>query len=166
MKSPLKPLVSVAGLLFLCALAYLFVSIPAKAKPVEAVGAPSILVGSFHAHDRHTVETGGVLPPHKENIRQRAFLNLHTKALDCSVCHLAASGASIVKLKDGKLALARSAASTEPLTEKDPGVTRTATGKRCAECHKRGNPLITGNYYGAKLRVLEDLSVFRYLEGD
>ncbi|TAL17761.1 hypothetical protein EPN96_04350 [bacterium] len=163
MKSPLKPFVSVAGFLSLCATAYLFVSIPAKAKPVEIKGAEAASVGSFHVHDRHGVEAGGAQPPHKENVRLRAFLNLHIKALDCSVCHLAASGASIIKLKDGKLALARG---VEPLTENDPGVTKITLGKRCEECHKRGSPLLTGNYYGAKLRVLEDLSVFRYLEGN
>jgi hypothetical protein len=163
---PLRTLVSVASVLLLCVLAYLYSSIPARAKPAEEIVAGSEVVGSFHAHDRQETDIGGAVPPHKENKKIRAFLNLHVKALDCSACHLLAPGARVEKLKDGKLALVRSSGAAEPLAEKDPGVTRSASGKRCAECHSRGNPLLTANYSGAKLRVLEDLSVLRYLESN
>lgn len=162
----MRALASLAAVLFLFAMAWVFLSIPAKARVIAEEAPSKTKIGSFHVHDRHDIDTGGVIPPHKENKRLRAFLNLHVAALDCSVCHLSAAGARVEKLKNGKLGLVGSMGAAGPLSEKDPGTIKLALGKRCGECHKRGSPLLTSNYFGARLRVLEDLSILRYLGED
>ncbi len=116
-------------------------------------------------------------PPHL-----RAFLNLHRRALDCGVCHLAGRGLSVRRFRGdravtadtladgagGRLyAAARGPNGWRPVDAPGGGVRLDAAGPACRSCHRRGSPLLAqpGLYDPYRRRLLEDLAVLPRLPG-
>lgn len=119
--------------------------------------------------------------PHSRSRRVRAFLNLHQEYLDCGVCHLSGGGLQVRRFRGeeavtdeslpdapgGRLYAARPTGSgwSRALAPGD-GVAFRKAGPPCAECHRRGSPLLHGHglYDAYRRRVLEDLAVLRRFE--
>ncbi|MBE0616584.1 MAG: hypothetical protein IH608_01485 [Proteobacteria bacterium] len=192
MASPfLRPAVS-ALLLGLCLWAgWSYVDLPDRAPAAAAPAQPAAVDGeiSFHAPQRYEVPVpagAGQSPcqdchglfPHGRSPGRRAFLNLHTPAMDCGACHLAGATVAVRRFREGE------AVTRESLTAGEGGRlyaarregerwTRVLTaggseqfrpvGPRCTECHRRGSTFLAGEglYDPYRRRVLEDLAVLR-----
>ncbi|TLN09906.1 hypothetical protein FDZ71_09535, partial [bacterium] len=115
-----KIIASALAAVVLSGAGYLFAGAPSRVKPRDASILPTETIASFHVKDR-AQQVGELRAPHSQNAEKRGFLNLHDKALDCSVCHLEKAGASVGKGGDGKLALL---AAGSVVTEKDAGAVK------------------------------------------
>ena len=73
--------------------------------------------------------------------------------------------ASVERLESGRLALTRKVRDGlwAEVLESDDDVAKRKTPLDCKTCHRRRSQILDGLYSGPKLRVLEDLSVLRYL---
>lgn len=179
------------GALLLAAWAYL--KAPERFRPppaAEGSGSGPVL-GLFHESVREKLLPigggGGCGACHGEaaHIRSaevRAFLNLHRVALDCGVCHLTGAAVAIRRFRDGHavtqetlasgvggrlFAARREGTAWVPIARPGDGVRLRPEGPPCGECHRRGSPLLGGDglYDPYRRRVLEDLSVMRWLGG-
>lgn len=122
--------------------------------------------------------------PHRAAPGTRAFLNLHVVTLDCGACHLGGRGVGVRRFRGDEAVTRRTLGQSSPSAPPDrlyaarpagtgwervdrPGgpVRFRARGPACRECHRRGSPwlAVDGLYDAYRRRVLEDLSVFRWL---
>ncbi len=144
----------------------------------------------FHAEVVPLLPEGGDGPclrchpaaAHRSPPNLRAFLNLHRRALDCGVCHLAGRGLSVRRFRDGRAvtadtladaaggrlyAAARGPDGWRPVDAPGDGARLDVDGPACRSCHRRGSPLLAqpGLYDPYRRRLLEDLSVLPRLSG-
>jgi hypothetical protein len=90
--------------------------------------------------------------------------------MDCGTCHLRAAALSYRRLPEagGHIAVGRGeadrwAAATWP---EEAGGFR-ARGPGCAECHRRGSPMLSSGLYDAyRQRILEELSLLFRLRAE
>jgi len=119
--------------------------------------------------------------PHYLNRETRGLLNLHTRALDCGVCHLDGKNVKIRRFRGdvaltaktladggsiGRIFLARKDKKGLVKTVKPGnGIVLKTGGKKCKYCHQRRSPFfeVEGLYDPYKVRVLEDLKIFHKL---
>lgn len=119
--------------------------------------------------------------PHYMNRETRGLLNLHTRALDCGVCHLYGKSVEIRRFRGdvaltaktltdggplGKIFIARKNKNALVKTVKPGnGIVLKAAGKKCKDCHRRKSPFfeVGGLYDPYRVRVLEDLKIFHRL---
>jgi len=120
--------------------------------------------------------------PHYMDRETRGLLNLHTRALDCGVCHLDGKNLRIRRFRGDVALTAKTLTDGGPLgrifvARKDknglvktvkPGddiVLKTA-GRKCKYCHQRRSPFfeVEGLYDPYKVRVLEDLKIIHRLD--
>lgn len=149
-------------------------------------GAPSYHVFERVAADvregpAHCASCHGPVP-HTRSRSIRAFLNLHQEYLDCGVCHLTGPGLQVRRFRGdeavtdetlphgagGRLYAARLSGPAWLRTlAPGAGVALRHAGPPCAECHRRGSPLLQGDglYDPYRRRVLEDLVVLHRIQG-
>lgn len=110
--------------------------------------------------------------PHGANRRLAAFLNLHSRALDCTGCH--AQGVFTLSRDQATgfiFAFAGGVPVKPPLLEGrthslGQGLTFALRPQPCGECHRRGSRLLAtpGLYDEYRRRLLEDLDVLPAVE--
>lgn len=169
-----------------------YLGIPHRVRPAEPPRRETALpIRAYHEPHRFQVEPDASgpqspclgchpNPPHWRSPVYRAFLNLHLSALDCGVCHLAGAPVSVRRFRGEEVVTRDSLPAGEGgrlyaavgagkgwsrVLEAGPGVRFAARGPRCAQCHRRGSPLLAaeGLYDAYRRRVLEDLAVLRHL---
>lgn len=134
---------------------------------LENTPTPAVISNCLECH---------TISPHVSDKRTRAFLNLHSRALDCTICHL---GGKLVYGELPKpgiepeelLVTVLGAGGNMP----PPVEVEEATGKHlaapparfnpkgpsCKRCHRRGSTILRalGRYEGYRRRILEDLEI-------
>lgn len=101
--------------------------------------------------------------PHRGSTPSGAFLNLHTRSLRCGVCHLAGPGLTLRRVAGGGDDFAVGAtggAGWAPVDLPGPGAALRPAGPSCPACHRRGSPVLSGEWFDPYRRhLLEDLSL-------
>ena len=166
------------GALLLAAAAYLSL-------PYGLGGAPKTEPGrtfagaAYHASDQASAKAPDALEPgscsgchggapHGRRRGTRAFLNLHVRALDCGVCHLAGPELGFQRAPGGQgkiFAARRMDGQGKTVIAAGGGVDFRRTGPACVDCHRRGSALLAGLYDDYRRRLLEELSVLYRLRG-
>lgn len=181
--------VSLLGLGLWSAWAYGTISRQTPVPPALPAPPKSTGPAGYHAYDRAVLPSNGDpgycslchgRMPHGRS-SNRAFLNLHTGVLDCGVCHLTGREVGVRRFRDalvvtnetlatgsgGRLFAAnKREGDWKVVVKPGDGVRLLAEGGPCDSCHRRGSPLLAaeGLYDPYRRRVLEDLSVLRWLE--
>jgi hypothetical protein len=191
---PLRTITSATLALVLAALLGTFYYAESFAPPVaDESEAPSGVVMPFHALERlENAPTEGTTSncsqchssaPHVKDKRIRAFLNLHLRVLDCSICHLGGGNVEYVDLvkpnsqdPEDKLVTAVLKGSGVPSEVRvdetsnahslQPPRLFKAKGVSCKSCHRRGSTTLRalGRYDGYRRRILEDIEILSLLE--
>ncbi len=130
----------------------------------------------FHRYDRALLEpppgpaycTGcHPLRAHGRDPMVRAFLNLHSDAMDCGVCHWRGRTLRVRRFGGRLYAAVRGREGWDPVVRPREGVEWVLRPGRCRSCHRRGSPILAarGLFDPYRRRLLEDLAVLRWLEG-
>ena len=193
MGTAMRRVASLVGLAVLVLLALGYRALPGWSPAAAPPPAVRTAAPEFHRFDRAEVPgldaaegPCGTCHPaaaHQRNAEARAFLNLHRRSLDCGVCHLRGKGVvarhfrgdAVVTadtLTDGPYgrlyAAVRAGDGWQRLLAPGDGATLRLAGPGCRDCHRRGSTLLAtdGLVDTYRQRVLEDLSVLRFLGGD
>ncbi|MDF1553590.1 MAG: hypothetical protein P1P84_11040 [Deferrisomatales bacterium] len=193
MGTAMRRVASLVGLAVLVLLALGYRSLPGWSP--AAVPPPEVhaVVPEFHRFDRAEVPgldaadgPCGTCHPaaaHQRSAAARAFLNLHRRSLDCGVCHLRGKGLVVRHFRDAAVVTAdtltagpygrvyaavRAGDGWRRLQAPGNGAVLRPVGPGCRDCHRRGSTLLAtdGLVDTYRRRVLEDLSVLRFLGGD
>ncbi|PLX43099.1 MAG: hypothetical protein C0608_00130 [Deltaproteobacteria bacterium] len=159
-----RTLASILFLASLMGLIALFGNLDIFVPEVAAVASSGPLIGEYHTKDRAGTSYSGDYP-HGPEVENAAFLNLHLRAMECSPCHMKGRSSYVKRLESGKLALSRKVREGlwVEVLESDDDVAKRKVPLDCKTCHRRRSQILGGLYSGPRLRVLEDLSVLRYL---
>ena len=184
---------SLIGLAVLVLLALGYRSLPEWSPKLAPPSAVAAAAPEFHRFDRARVPgldavegPCGTCHPaaaHPRSADQRAFLNLHRRSLDCGACHLRGTGVAVRHFRGDAVVTAdtlaegpygrvyaavRAEGGWRRLQAPGDGATLRPVGPGCRDCHRRGSTLLAtdGLVDTYRRRVLEDLSVLRFLGGD
>jgi len=191
MRRILRGVASLLGLAILVLLSLAYGTLPELTPSASPPAGAKPTALEFHRFDR--AEVAGLDAPanpcgtchpaaaHQRNGELRAYLNLHRRALDCGVCHLRGKSVGVRHFRNGRAvtsetltdapygrvyAAVKTADGWRRVQRPGDGVTLRSAGPGCRDCHRRGSPLLAtdGLLDGYRRRVLEDLSVLRFLE--